>query len=205
MAERPRVDLFCEDRAHEQFVRALLDRLSCETVARPVVRAVSARGGQARALAEFAVWQKEFMRSVRHGLPDLLVLVVDANCKGWHEMRGRLEEVIDPAIVPLGVVGCPDPHIERWYIADPAAFERVVGTSPARDREKCERDFYKRLVEEAVHEAGLPLLTGTADLAPDLVASMDLFRAGRAQPSLRHFTDSLRSALRLLASEGVDG
>lgn len=203
MAERPRVDLFCEDRAHEQFVRALLERLSVE-MARPVVRAVSARGGHARALAEFAVWQRKFLRPVQNGLPDLLVLVIDANCKGWHEMRGQLEEAIDPAIVPRSVVGCPDPHIERWYIADPVAFERVVGTPPARDREKCERDFYKRIVEEAAHEAGLPLLTGTADLAPDLVASMDLFRAGRAQPSLRHFADGLKSALRLLAREGIE-
>jgi hypothetical protein len=36
------------------------------------------------------------------------------------------------------------------------------------------------------------------EYAPDLVAAMDLYHAGKNQPSLRHFVDELRSALQLL-------
>jgi hypothetical protein len=36
------------------------------------------------------------------------------------------------------------------------------------------------------------------EYAPDLVAAMDLFRAGKNQPSLRHFMDEIRSSLQNL-------
>lgn len=205
MAERPRIDLFCEDRGHEQFVRALVHRLAEEAGIRPALRALSTRGGRARALGEFSVWQKEFLRPGRQGLPDLLILVVDANCTGWNEMRHDLEEAVDRSVVPRVVLGCPDPHVERWYIADPAAFEQVVGARPARDPGKCERHVYKRLVDAAVEAAGLPLLTGPADLAPDLAGQMNLFQAGKNQSSLRHFVDDLRTELRALATAAAAG
>lgn len=199
MADRRRVALFCEDRGHELFVRALLGRLADEAGLEPIVTAPSARGGHARALGEFIVWQREFFRQTAHGVPDLLVLLIDANCSPWTEARGRLEEAIDQAVIPHHVVGCPDPHVERWYIADPSAFEGVVGVPPGRDQEKCEPQFYKQLVQEAAGRAGILLLTGPADLAPDLVERMDLYRAGKNQPSLGHFINDLRGALRRLA------
>lgn len=199
MAERPRIDLFCEDRAHEQFVRTLVGRLAQEEGLRPIVRAMNARGGHAKALGEFELWQRAFLKQARRGLPDLLVLVIDANCQGWNKARRQIEEAIDQTVVPNHVVGCPDPHIERWYIADPVAFETVVGAQPGRVLEKCERHFYKRLVEQAVEKSGTPLLTGTADLAPDLVEAMDLYKAGKAQQSLRLFVEGIKAGLRRLA------
>jgi hypothetical protein len=198
MADRPRIAVFCEDRGHELFVRSLLERLAKEGGLEVVVTAVSARGGHARALLEFRVWQGAFLRQSAQGVPNLLVLLIDSNCDPWNEARREHEAAIDEAVIPRYVVGCPDPHVERWYIADPTAFERVVGAPPGSDREKCEHHFYKRLVEDAAERAGAPLLTGPADLAPDLVESMDLYRAGKNQPSLGHFIDDLRGALRLL-------
>jgi len=198
MADRPRIVLFCEDRGHEQFVRALVERLAGEEGLRPTLQAPSARGGHARALEEFKVWQESFLNQTRHGLPDVLVLVIDANCSGWNVAHGQLEAAIDEGVIPHHVVGCPDPHVERWYIADPAAFQRVVGVPPGRDQGKCERNVYKRLVEDAVRTAGVPLLTGTADLASDLVEEMDLFQAGKNQSSLGHFVSDLRGVLRRL-------
>jgi hypothetical protein len=199
MADRTRIVLFCEDRAHELFVRALVDRLAAELHMRPVLQAPSTRGGHARALEEFKVWQRSFLRQATHGIPDLLVLVIDANCSPWNEVRRELEAAIDETVMPHHVVGCPDPHVERWYIADPVAFQQVVGVQPGRDRDECDPHFYKQLIDEAVGGAGIPLLTGPADLAPDLVAAMDFYRAGRNQPSLRHFVDDLRGRLRRLA------
>jgi len=176
-----------------------VERLAGDVGLRPIVQAPSARGGHGRALAEFELWQQSFLKQTTQGLPDVLVLVIDANCSGWNVAHGQLEAAIDEGVIPHHVVGCPDPHVERWYIADPAAFQRVVGVQPGRDQGKCERNVYKRLVEDAVRTAGVPLLTGTADLAPDLVEEIDLFQAGKNQPSLGHFVSDLRGVLRRLA------
>lgn len=192
--------LFCEDRDHEQFIRALVSRFAREVGIRPVIHAPSARGGEGKAISEFKLWQRAFVRGEAQGTPDLLVLAIDGNCKGWKQARSELEAAVDGSKIPNHVIACPDPHIERWYIADPKAFERVVGALPRADQEKCERGFYKRLVEEAAERAGTPLLTGTADLAPDLVDGLDLYRAAKNQPSLGHFLKGLRAALRQLAS-----
>lgn len=198
MAERPRITLFCEDRDHEQFVRGLVGRLASEVGIRPLLEAASARGGHGRALTEFRLWQKSFLQ-VESGPTHLLVLVIDANCSTWRDVRRELEDAVDQTVVPRHVVGCPDPHVERWYIADPTAFDEVVGCAPGPDPGKCERHLYKHLVEEAVEAAGTPLLTGTADLAPDLVGTMNLYRASKNQPSLGRFVDDLRAAFRQLA------
>lgn len=194
MAERPEITLFCEDRGHEQFVRSVVQRLAGEQSIRPVLRAINARGGEGRARAEFRTWQRTFLTG--SGTPDLLVLVIDGNCHGWSATKSELDDDVDTTLIPRHVVGCPDPHIERWYMADPQTFRQVVGVAPGADPGKCERELYKQIVEEAVRRAQLPLLTGIADLAPDLVEAMDLYRAGKNQASLKSFFDDLRNALR---------
>ncbi len=199
MAERTRIDLFCEDREHEQFVRALLGRLAAEEGLRPIVRASSTRGGHGKALSEFKIWQRRFQKHEESGLPDLLILVIDGNCSGWNEAHRRLEAAVNSSVLPRSVVGCPNPHVERWYLADPVCFQLVVGAAPGPDPGKCERLVYKKLVEEAVFTAGIPLLTGTADLAPDLVDAMDLYRAAKNDPSLGKFVEDLKAALRQIA------
>lgn len=201
MADRPRIALFCEDRAHEQLVRALVRRLADEEGLRPTVQPVAARGGHGRALAEFKAWQSAFLREKARGLPDLLVLIIDGNCKGWNSVKSSLENAIDKRVVPRAVAGCPDPHVERWYMADPEAFERVVGVRPGPDPGKCGRLVYKRLVDEAVEQAKLPQLTGSADLAPDLVREVNLYQAGKREASLGSFVEDLRPALQQLAAQ----
>lgn len=64
--------------------------------------------------------------------------------------------------------------------------------------EKCERHLYKQLLRKTILDAGQLILTNEMEYAPDLVAAMDLYRAGKNQPSLKHFVDELRSALRSL-------
>jgi hypothetical protein len=41
------------------------------------------------------------------------------------------------------------------------------------------------------------------EIAPDLVAAMNLYHAGRAAPSLGHFVTDLRSALQNLARRSI--
>lgn len=190
------LSLFCEDSGHERFVRALVKRLSREEAAPADLRTFSAEGGLGRAVEEFRRFQRALKMGLVSGSPDLLVVVIDANSHGWAERRAEIESVVEPALFPAFIVGCPDPHIERWCFADPDGFFRVVGKIPPVDPGKFERNFYKNLLRKTILEAGQPILTDAMEFAPDLVREMDLFMAGKAQPSLRHFVDSLRSALR---------
>ncbi|HYH44977.1 MAG TPA: hypothetical protein VEG34_04780, partial [Thermoanaerobaculia bacterium] len=86
MGDRPRIDLYCEDDGHEQVARALLGRSARELGLPLSVRTVSGRGGHGRAIEEFKTWQRVYSRGgIADGTPDLLILMIDANCTGWAE------------------------------------------------------------------------------------------------------------------------
>lgn len=199
MARPLRVDLYCEDLGHELFVRALLLRLAREERRRISILTRSGRGGHGAAMAEFRAWQRLSAGMGDDGPPDLLALIIDSNCQDWNGIRRELEDSIDSAVFSRAVVGCPDPHVERWCLADPKAFQDVVGAAPPEDPGKCERLLYKRLLRETITTTGQPILTDPMEWAPDIVRAMDLYRAGKNQRSLGHFLDHLRAALRVLA------
>lgn len=195
MADVKRIDLFCEDSGHEQFTRALIIRLADEAGVRIQVRPQRTRGGHGRAISELKAWQRLFMKHRKAGLPDVLVVVIDGNCSGPIEARQAVQKAIEANVFPEVIIGCPDPHIERWFIADPSSFRQVVGGVPGSDPGKCERDIYKQLVRNSIAKAGAPLLTDIDEYATELVEVMDLYRAGKAQASLGHFVSELRRAL----------
>lgn len=200
MPERPRVDIYCEDRGHEQFARALLERLSHEMALNPIIRTVSGRGGHGKAMSEFRAWQRAVSSKsgIDHDIPDVFVLLIDANCSGWAQVHRDLEGSVEPGIFPRYAIGCPDPHIERWCLADPQGIQKVLGVNPPADPGKCERDLYKQLLRETIRRAGQPILSSEMEYAPDLVNAMNLFQAGKKQPSLKHFVNDLRAALQSL-------
>ncbi|HWN43205.1 MAG TPA: hypothetical protein VNW71_13350 [Thermoanaerobaculia bacterium] len=199
MPERPRIDLYCEDYGHEQFARALVGRLAREIGLHPIIRAISSRGGLGKAVTEFRAWQRAVSSGggIGHEIPDLLVLLIDANCSGWAQVRRDLEESVEPGIFPRSAIGCPDPHVERWCL-DPQCIQEVLGVSPPADPGKCERDLYKQLLRNTIKKAGQPILISEMEYAPDLVGAMNLFQAGKRQPSLKHFVDQIRGALQSL-------
>jgi len=194
-----RVDPFCEDRGHEQFVTALVKRLASEARVRLRLSTPSGRGGKGPALTALRGYQ-QVLESGQLGkpVPDLLVAVVDTNCSTWHEERSHVTDCINTQLFPQFVVGCPDPHVERWCIADPEGFRKVVGTPPPPDPEKCERNVYKKLLRDAIRDAGHQILTDEMEFAPDIVEAMDLFNAGKNQPSLKHFVNELGAQMMLL-------
>jgi hypothetical protein len=200
MGEPLRVDLYCEDSGHEQFTGALLRRVARDLGLQLDFQTRNSRGGHGRALAEFRAWQSAV--AAKHGIggviPDLLVLIIDANCTSWSECRSELARAIDAQLFPAHAIGCPEPHVERWCFADPQAIQEVLGCPCPPDPGKRERDLYKRLLRETIRDAGQPILTGEMEYAPDLVEAMDLFRAGKNQRSLRHFVGEIRNALQSL-------
>lgn len=199
MGDRSRVHLYCEDSGHEQFTTRLLHRLARESVPphELAIETISGRGGHGRAIQEFRAWQRR-ARKGGVAIPDLLVVVIDGNCGDWSTVLNQVRGEIDQVLFARSVVGCPDPHIERWCLADPEAFAEVVGAPPLRDPGKCQRELYKRLLRESIEGAGQPILTNEMEYAPDLVDAMDLFRAGKNLPGLRSFVQDLRGALRSL-------
>lgn len=110
-------------------------------------------------------------------------------------MQQRIMRAVNSAVFPTAVVGCPDPHVERWCFADPSAFRNVVGVTSPRDPGKCERGLYKRMLADALEKGGQMVLGDTMEIAPDLVNAMDLYRAGQNSPSLAHLIGSIRALL----------
>ncbi len=193
-------ELFGEDAAHEAFLVPFVKRLAVEegTLLEPRVR--SAVGGHARALHELNLFQK-LVLSGRSRMPDLIVVCIDANCSKYDRARKDVADCLDSSLFDRVVIACPDPHVERWYMADPESFASVVGAQPPVAKRKCKRDVYKSALANTICQAGLLAPLGGIEFAPELVASMDLYRAGRNDKSLKGFTDDLRRVLlRLMSS-----
>jgi hypothetical protein len=193
-----KVDLFAEDQAHELFVSALVRRVIAEEGGKAQVQVRSAVGGHGRALTEL----KTYQRAIRKGAvglepPDLVVVAIDANCKGLVDARNDIQAAIDPAAAGSAVLACPDPHIERWFFADGDAFARVVGVDQQPGKRKCERDRYKAMLKDAVTRAGHFPTLGGLEFANDLVKEMDLYRAGTNEPSLAGLIDGIRAFVKM--------
>jgi hypothetical protein len=193
------VDLFVEDRAHEEFLKAMLVRLAHEREKEVTVRVRSARGGHGRALEELSLYQKSALKLLSgRTVPDLLVVAIDANCASFNKSRKDIEEKIDPPFKDRVIVACPDPHIERWYLADPDSFTQVVGVRPKVGKKKCERGRYKALLSNAIVDGGHPPTLWGIEFAREIVEEMDLYRAGKIEKSLKHFLDQATARLQTL-------
>ena len=202
MTDRLRVDVFCEDRAHEELIGGLLERICARQQVEVDLAIRSARGGHGKALHEFRLYQ-DVVRA--HGLPypDVLVVAIDTNCRSYHEVVTEIESHIDHTSFPHYALACPNPHIELWYMADATAFEQVVGIKPpklARECGKASRNTLKRALAECIKAAGHPLLFGGIQFARELAEVMDPFRAGKVDAGLRHFIRDVANALRRLRS-----
>lgn len=191
------VDLFVEDRAHEELLKALLTRLGRDEGKQLVVRPRSARGGHGRALLELDLYQRAIV--AQGPLPDLLVVCIDGNCERLTKAREEVVAHLRPGIADRTVVACPDPHVERWYLADPVSFNQVVGSRPSVGRKKCERGRYKEMLARAVRDAGHPATLGGVEFAREIADAMDLYGAGKNDRSLRLFLGEARSKIRQLA------
>ncbi len=205
MSNQVIVDLFVEDRAHESFLEPLLMRIAREQDQdiEMEIRVRSARGGHSRAIAEFELYQSIVTKSLLGSeSADIVVVAIDGNCSTPTVARRRIQDATDLMLIDRLVIACPDPHIERWYVADPDSFETIVGHRPSVGDKKCARGHYKQILMTAIREAGHPTTLGGVDFAFELVEGMDLYRAGRNDSSLKAFLDDLRVMLRQVTQSG---
>jgi len=189
------VALFAEDVAHEEFLSAMLDRLVAEPGGRATLDVRTSRGGHGRAMEEFRLWQ----RAVAHGvvaLPHLVIVARDANCENWSQVRTDIQRSVRPGRLPPVVVACPDPYVEKWYMADPESFAQAVGAAPKLVRRKCHPGRYKQLLLQAIRNGGHVPRLGGIEFTREIVQAMDLYRAGQSEPSLRAFLNDGRAQIR---------
>lgn len=198
MSRKVVVDIFAEDRGHEELLRPLLSRIAKEVGnVSPVIQVRSARGGHGRAMGEYRLYQKFLSGRFASGMDaDVVVVAIDGNCATYSSTRDKVLSHTDPPLRDRVVVACPDPHVEKWYLADPMSFEIVVGSRPSVPDAKCKRHYYKELLRDAIREGGHPVMLGGVEFARELVAHMDLYRAGKTNPSLKALVDEYRSKLR---------
>lgn len=193
------VDLFVEDQAHEEFLKVMVSRIAEEEQKTIRIRVRSARGGHGRALEELSLYQKGVLKAPSQmTMPDLVFIAIDANCKRWNAARKEIEGSVAKDFKDRSIVACPDPHIERWYLADLDSFVQVVGVRPRLGKRKCLRDYYKSILSKAIIDAGYPPTLGGIEFAGELVTAMDLYRAGKVDRSLKHFLDETRGRFKSL-------
>jgi hypothetical protein len=192
-----KVDIFAEDRAHEEFLKPMIERIGAEEGKGLEIRVRSARGGHGRALAELRVYQE----SVTHGvvgmtMPDILVVAIDANCQAYARATRAIGTQLEHPFQGITVLACPDPHVERWYLADPPGFHEAVGATPRVGRRKCDKGHYKAILADTVAQAGYPPLLGGIEFAREIVERMNLHRAATNVRSLAHFIQGIRAQIR---------
>jgi hypothetical protein len=191
------VDVFVEDRAHEELVIALVRRIAGELKRSVEIRPRAARGGHGRVLKELAQYQKLVMLgAATMSLPDVLVVAIDTNCHGLTKRKQEIRKQLRPAFRNRTVIAAPDPHVERWYLADDHAFRKIVGIEPPKEPRKCERDRYKKLLLDSVRQAGHPAILDGIEFGRELAQHMDFYRVGKSEPSFKQFVDDAQSVFK---------
>lgn len=194
------VDLFAEDKAHEEFMKPAIKRLAGQIGIGVTIRILSARGGHGKAISEYTLYQKFVEKGFfKIDAPDIIVVAIDCNCKGYTNMERDISTSVNDRFRERTVFSLPDPHIERWYLADTNAIRKVVGTTVQLPRKKCARDFYKKLLADTVIKAGHPPSLGGIEFAEEIVKEMDFYTAGKSENSIKLFSKNMRAALKRAA------
>ncbi|MFN7922039.1 MAG: hypothetical protein U0Q16_18190 [Bryobacteraceae bacterium] len=190
----PEIALFCEDSFHERFVVSMIERFARERSVYVAVRKYSARGGLPKVREEFRDFLRDLDRN-RRRIPDLGIVVTDANCHGLHKRRSQLDGAFKlyPDFRSLFEFAIPDPHVERWMLADPLAFQSVFGRGCTLPAIKCRKDEYKKLLRQEIQKSGIDPALGGEEYAEDIVNAMDLGYAEVQEPSLGLFLKALKS------------
>lgn len=188
------VTLFCEDSFHEKFIGALLLRFGHEygVGVRPTF--LSAQGGLSRMHTEFRLFLRDLARE-RQPYPDSVIVVVDANCQGHNGRQALMDNELHhfPQFQQLVSYAIPDPHIERWMLVDPDAFQGVFGRGCTLPKIKCAKNEYKKLLRDEIRACEIEPPLGGEEFAEDIVRGMNLGKVETSEQSFGLFLKSLKS------------
>lgn len=199
MAEVLRIGFFLEDIAHERILRRVVERCAASVgidEQRLTADIRNATHGSPAVLSEFRRYLRRFSTDAESPF-DVLIVAIDGNCSGYTTKKREILELAERSSYPgIVVVGVPDPHIEKWYMADGQACRHAIAAPvlPNMPGYKCERQRYKRVLLDYIKSTGVVPLLGGAEYGPQIADAIDLQHAKQNDPSLGHFVTDLREA-----------
>ena len=197
MGNLVRIFLIVEDIAHEKIFRALIRRIARDERIKYTITTSIKAGGSGKVTIEIKGFQKVLKRGLLPGgIPDLLIVMRDSNCEGFHKIKRELEEIIDKDLFPLYVIGCPDPHAEKWFFADQESFYKLFGFIPGISLSECRQDYYKNALKDAIKKAGWPSTQGGIEYAEDVFSLMDFSNIAKNDDSLITFINDIRASFK---------
>ncbi len=190
------ISLFVEDQAHELFILTLTQRLADMHEVKINFTLYNVRGGRGKVMRALKKYQRD-LQSNREDLPDLIIVGTDGNCKKPPEREREINLVISDDFAHLVISAIPDPQTERWLLLDSAAFREIFGKGCPTPDQKCERDRYKRLLLNAIYEAGIDPFSADLEYMADLVSEMNLQRMAQTDSSIGRLLEALQRQLRI--------
>ena len=196
------VGLFVEDEGHRALLSPLIRRIALEESVVVNINERNATGGHAMVIRALRQYVRDLKAGVDNFL-DILVVAIDGNCHGWSERRTQILSIVGQGYPGMVVVAAPDPHVERWYLADPCAVARSMGETAEADvpQKKCERGRYKAALRQAFVAFGIDPPLGGIESGDDIARVMNL-KVACGLNDFRAFLDELRGGLQRMASGG---
>lgn len=196
------VALFVEDIGQVRFLTRLMERVAAEQEPSLQARIITrnATGGGARVIAEL----RRFVRDLptEEETPDLIVVALDCDCRRRSRVVRDLQKLLAGRVSSEIVFALPEPHVERWYLADQAALQRVTGAPgmPSLPPPRCRKDLFKRALADAFGAGDLYPSLGGVEYAEEIVSEMDLSVAARNDASLGAFIQDFRHCVTRLTN-----
>ena len=184
------ISLFVEDTVHEDFLVALVHRIANAYNIEINIKVSSVRGGHENVIAELEEYQQDLQHN-DEDLPDLIIVGTDSNGKGFLQREKEIHQAVSN-LTDRVISMIPKPHIERWFLLDSEAFKEVFGTDRSVPNRKYDRNRYKRLLLQAIRDAGVVPLLGGIERIADLVNAMDLQHMEQRDRSFRRFFSALQ-------------
>ncbi len=196
-----RIAYFFEDIAQERFVRRLVHRATQNLNLHLEEEVRNATHGS-------LIWieLRQYLREISSGkafTPDMLLVIVDGNCEKPVQARERVRQICQGSEcqIPFVVCGIPDPHIERWYLEDASAWQKILpGAKVPSLRYQCRQDYYKNALKNTIREVNIEPLLGGAEYGEDLAEVIDLYRLSQKDRSFKTFWQDLTHALKQLTT-----
>ncbi len=203
MVAKQRVVFFLEDSAQEAIIPPLFKRLAREegfAQNQLDIDILASRGGVS--LKAFGQFLKDARRKRSPLQADLLIVGLDANCKGFMERRESVLKAATKSSYQEIITAIPDPHIERWYLLDTKAFTLAVGSRMAVEPPdyKCEKNHYKTLLRQAFIDNNISPPLGGIEYGPAIAENMNLYAAAKQDHGLADFIEKSRSWLKRFSS-----
>lgn len=184
------ISLFVEDTVHEDFLMALVQRVANAYNIEIDIKVSNVCGGHEKVITELEQYQQDLQHNAE-ALPDLIIVGTDSNGKGFLQQEKEINQAISN-LADRVISMIPKPHIERWLLLDSEAFKKVFGGNCSVPNRKCDRNRYKRLLLQAIRDAGVIPLLGGIEHTAELVNAMNLQYMEQRDRSFRRFLKALQ-------------